>query len=503
MENFNAYSKILFKYFGFKKLKDKQYEVIESIINGNDTLGIMYTGYGKSVCYILPALITGKMSIVVSPLISLMTDQQHKLVKNGISCYCLNSSGKKDPDFFNKLINNEYSIIFTTPEFMTKSKLLFKQVQDNICLFAIDEAHCISYYGHDFRPDFRKLNEVKESFEDIPLLALTATATEIIKKDICEQLHFKGANVIQTGFDRPNIYIEIIKKKKGILANLTRLITKRPIIIYCQKRQDTEDICEILNENKENAEYYHAGLSNVERDRVHKSFINNETDIISATNAFGMGIDHTVRTVIHYSPPADLTAYYQEIGRVGRDGKPSYAYLLYNNGDLNLHKYFLKNVEDMKYKKFKLKMIGKMDVYMNLHTCYREYLLSHFGEYGVACSNCSNCLKPRLENKVNVSKEAKMLMETMQYYDNKFGAGTIILILRGSKSKKLTKSQLNHENYGKGTNYSVKWWKNLSKTLIRNGYLKEENIQGSFKCKINVTDKGIESLCNDILLLEL
>ncbi len=393
---------LLKKYFGYDRFRPLQQEVVEQCLAKKDALVLMPTGGGKSLCFQLPALAFPGLTIVISPLIALMKDQVDGLRGNGVNAAYLNSTV---PAFEARQIeqaakNGELKLLYLAPE-----RLAMPQTQDflktlNISFFAIDEAHCISEWGHDFRPDYRNLAKLRELFPQVPIMALTATANARVKGDIIQQLKLQGGRIFQSSFNRPNLTYRVMPKKK-VFEQMLGEIMDRPgqaIIIYCFSRKGTEQIAEKLSLNGIKAAAYHAGLPPEERVRVQDDFIRDRIPVIAATVAFGMGIDKPdVRLVIHADLPKSIEGYYQETGRAGRDGLPSECLLFYSSGDCYKHAMFIREMESMAEQQRATKQLQEMSRLGEITTCRRAYLLNYFGETWTEqnCNGCDNCLPAR------------------------------------------------------------------------------------------------------------
>lgn len=495
----NNYNDILNKYYGYNELKPEQYQIINTIINDKrDVCGVLATGFGKSICYQLPYLITNKSVIVISPLIALMEDQKNDMINKNINVVCLNSSNKNKDDDIDKLIEGDNKLIYTSPEYIVNNgqeliNILYKN--NNICCFAIDEAHCISSYGNDFRSNYNELNCLRKWAPNIPILSLTATATQKVIDDIINGLQLNNPLMIKSSFDRPNLYIEVNKKSKSIVDDIMSHLMKHKsdnTIIYVKTRDETEKITDLLQNRGFKVKAYHAGLTATIRKNIQTEFIQGKFNIIISTIAFGLGINQKINLVIHYGCPTDLEGYYQEIGRAGRDGSNSECIMYYSSKDFGLSKFFIKDIEDPKYKKYKSDQIFKIEKYAYTASCRRKYILEHFGEKinYLNCNNCDNCLN-KSNNKIDISNELLLLLRTIDDTKNKFGSNTIILILRGSKSKKITNDMTKLYTYNKGYNYSDNWWKELIKRTISIGYLIEKSIENSnFGSSLSITVNG-------------
>lgn len=495
----NNYNDILNKYYGYNQLKPEQYQIINTIINDKrDVCGVLATGFGKSICYQLPYLITNKSVIVISPLIALMEDQKSDMIKKNINVVCLNSSNKNKDDDIDKIIEGDNKLIYTSPEYIVNNgqeliNILYEN--NNICCFAIDEAHCISSYGNDFRSNYKELNCLRKWAPNIPILSLTATATQKVVDDIINGLQLNNPLMIKSSFDRPNLYIEVNKKSKSIADDIMSHLIKHEndnTIIYVKTRDETEKICILLSNRGLKVKAYHAGLTTNIRKNIQNEFIQGKFNIIISTIAFGLGINQKINLVIHYGCPTDLEGYYQEIGRAGRDGSNSECIMYYSSKDFGLNKFFIKDIEDQQHKKYKSDQIFKIEKYTYSDSCRRKYILEHFGEktnYS-NCNNCDNCLKKSV-NKIDVSNELLLLLRTVNDTKNKYGINTIILILRGSKSKKITNEMTKLFGYNKGISNSDNWWKELIKRTIAIGYLNEKSIDNSnFGSSLNITQNG-------------
>ena len=424
--------KILSKYFNNIELKDKQIDVINELLLGNDVIGLLPTGYGKSMCYIIPPLITKKTIFVVSPLISLMEDQKDNLLKKNIIVATLHCNNKNKQEEIFKIIYGNIKIVYMSPEYLIEGDgidLALALIDKNMLGFlAVDESHCISSWGHDFRPNYLKLKMFREQFKDIPILALTATAKGSVVNEIIKLLNLNDPKIISTSFDRPNLHIickempkepkyyptGTIMKKKGVIVekNIDKwiivqdYIKKYPndkIIIYVNSRVDTEELSNDINNNLHKCSVaYHAGLSKNIRDQVQNDFNENKIKVIISTIAFGMGIDQIVRCILIFGCPSSIEEYYQQIGRGGRDGLYCETVLFFDmSGFMRSKSMINREIENPKLKNIRLSNIDKVCYYYKTDTCRRKYILNYFGqEFNNLCDNCDNCLyKKSIKNK--------------------------------------------------------------------------------------------------------
>jgi Werner syndrome ATP-dependent helicase len=495
------YKKKLKKTFGFDCFRPNQFEIVDSILyHKKDVCAIMPTGFGKSLCYQFPAIFSKKVAVIISPLISLMEDQKIQLQELNISVCCLNSSEQNSYDIINEIIDGEYCIVYMTPEYAVNAEYLFTELVENdmLCLVAIDEGHCVSLWGHSFRDSYTELYKLKDYIDNIPIMVLTATATDNVLNDIETILKLNNPVIIKSSFDRPNLYIDIKLKTDKTEKHLAPLLLDKygkplneSIIIYCLTRNETEKTAEIVQKMGVPCKAYHAGFPPEKRSKIHHKFINNKINCIAATIAFGMGINKSnIRKVIHMNASKDMESYYQEIGRAGRDGKASYCYAFYKYGDFKTHRYFLEDIENSKFKKYRSDMITKMQNFVQSDKCRRVVLLDYFDEdYGKEkCNNCDNCLNDTIEKK-DMTNEAKMLLGIAKDTYGKFGLTMLILILRGSKAKKIPYKYYKNRWYGKGCHYSEAIWKKLANKMIHEGYLQEIKT-GSFGYTIARTKLG-------------
>ncbi len=501
IDKVNEYNRILKESFGYNKLKDKQADIIYNVIEKKkDVCGILTTGFGKSICYQLPLLITNKSVLVVSPLIALMEDQKISLEEKEIPVCCFNGNNwNKDKDK-REILSGKHKIIYTTPEYLvtdSAQSFLEKLVEkDGLALFAIDESHCISTWGHNFREEYLELSVIRKKYPQIPMVALTATATPNVESDISHYLEMENPLIIKSSFDRPNLYISLKPKSKSIIADLKPFIEKYEddfIIIYCKKREDTEKIRDLLREEMGvRVKAYHAGLPADRRTKIQNMFIKGRYKIIVSTIAFGMGIDQTIRCVIHYGVSKSIESYYQEIGRAGRDGLDSDCHLFYSYQDFIIYKHFLKDIDDPILRKRRENQIKQVEKYIYLRTCRRKYILEYFGEFSdkINCGNCDNCLRDIPKD--DFTFQAYMLFRLLRKTKCKFGSGTIIGTLRGSKAKRISGPLRKLDLWGKGDQWSEDWWKAFVRLLITEGYLKNKPIQGSFGSTLEYTIKGKE-----------
>lgn len=390
---------ILRKHFGLKEFQGVQEEVIKQILSGQDVFISMPTGGGKSLCYQLPALCFAGLTIVISPLIALMKDQVDGLKAKGIHAEFLNSTlnNSEAKAIKDRIVRGDIKILYLSPERLSHPGFIKFLMRGHVSLIAIDEAHCISQWGHDFRPDYMKIKAIRQIFPDAGMVALTATATTRVRQDIIDNSGLKEPIIFISTFDRPNLFLRIIKSKEpfeNLIFLLGDPLHKNGSIIYCHSRKNTVDMAESLRLRGFNAEAYHAGLSPIERSQLQERFLKNKTKIITATNAFGMGIDKPdVRMVVHFCVPPSLEAYYQEIGRAGRDGGEGHCFLFFDNKEVIRHIPFIEKVEDPKQEAILRVQLESMRSFCETNKCRRQVLLKYFGErYSPNnCRNCDNC----------------------------------------------------------------------------------------------------------------
>lgn len=472
----------LHQYFGYTSFRPLQEEIIRDVLEGKDVFVLMPTGGGKSMCYQLPALLMEGVTIVVSPLISLMKDQVDGLEANGIAAACMNStqSARENRDVKTAFLENRLKVLYVAPERLMMPGTFDFLKKGKVSLFAIDEAHCISEWGHDFRPEYRKLKllrDPKTGFPAIPIIALTATATERVREDIISQLNLniapeKGPYV--ASFNRKNLYYEVRPKKETFSEIIDYLRRHRGEagIIYCQSRNSVEALTKKLNLAGFRALPYHAGLSDAERNRNQEMFIKDDVDIIVATIAFGMGIDKSnVRFVIHYDLPRNLESYYQETGRGGRDESPCECILFFSRGDRFKIEYFISQKTNEKEKDISLVQLRQMVAYCEGNKCRRQTLMEYFGEeLSEPCGNCDCCLTPK--DTFDGTEAAKKLITCIQELNQRFGTNYVIDVLTGSKNKKIR--QNHHErlkSHGIGLEFTKEQWRSLASEMINTGLL--------------------------------
>ena len=488
---------ILQKYFGYDSFRLNQASAVENVIEKKDTFVLMPTGGGKSLCYQVPALVLDGTAIVISPLIALMKDQVDALRVNGIPAAFLNSSMNplEQNETFHQLKEGKLKLLYVAPEKLSADNGSFLNFLKNIniSLFAVDEAHCVSHWGHDFRPDYLFLNGLKKEFPHTPIIALTASADEITRQDIIKQLNLQEPTVLISSFDRANIKY-FVQPKQSVLNHIVQYLNEHPNdsgIIYCLSRKGTEDLANNLKENGINAAYYHAGISSAERAQVQDDFIKDKIRVMVATIAFGMGIDKSnVRFVMHADLPKNIESYYQETGRAGRDGLPSEAILFYSNADVMKLKKFAMVEGNEEQSSLMLRKLQQMTDFAEMQKCRRQYLMEYFGEsHPGNCNSCDYCLSD-FEN-WDATEDAQKLLSAVYRLKERYGKNLIIDFLRGSKGVKITEYMRNLPTYAIGSNGDKTYWQNLIKQLVINDFLRESNEEFSV---LKLTDLSKEVL---------
>uniref|UniRef100_A0A915PB57 DNA 3'-5' helicase n=1 Tax=Setaria digitata TaxID=48799 RepID=A0A915PB57_9BILA len=516
--------RLLKKFFGYSTFRSLQWTVIQNALSRRDQIVVMSTGYGKSVCYQLPSLYTGKLTIVISPLISLMNDQVENLRSNGIQAVCINSEVKVEEQR-SFLTSNNLRLLYTTPEFALHNRSLFESVRENVSLLAIDEAHCVSQWGHEFRPSYRQLAEIRCVLgNNVPVMALTATATREVRIDIAKSLELHQPIITRASLDRPNLYLSVRTPTslEGLLCLLEEEDEKNgkhfrgSTIIYCPTRNLVDEIYEYLSKKGMKCGKYHAGMSVVSRRKTHEYFIKDRITTIIATVAFGMGIHKPdVRNVIHYGAPKNIESYYQEIGRAGRDGCPSKCTVFFKDQELAKHRYCLLRDKSLKeeYKKHQIEMLSSMERFLHATSCRRfqnciagpqsktsipsfSLLLSHFGESAkkdVTCTGCcdvcdqlisfeNNAVGCPTTNLRDYGNEAAILLRAVVIFEGCTGLRKKTNVIQG-KQKSVC--------YGSGKHKTEAFWKELGRVLRMNGYITEKKSPfNNFAHLISLSDKG-------------
>ena len=490
---------LLKKFFGYTSFRPLQADIIKRILDKKDSLVLMPTGGGKSICFQLPAIYLPGTAVVISPLIALMKDQVEGLLSNGIPAAALNSSM---PDAERQRIKQlcmqgKVKLLYISPEgLMGEVDWLLPRM--DISLIAIDEAHCISQWGHDFRPEYTQLAVLKERFPKVPIVALTATADKITRLDILNQLKLNDPQTFISSFDRPNLSLTVKRgfSKKEKIASIVHFINARKQqsgIVYCMKRSDTEELAEALNSYGIKAIAYHAGLAPARREKAQDDYINDRFDVVCATVAFGMGIDKSnVRWVIHYNMPGSIENYYQEIGRAGRDGLPSDTLLFYSLGDLVLLRRF---VEESGQSDITSEKLERMKRYCETDVCRRRILLSYFGEEAEHdCGNCDVCKNPpqRFDGTILVQKALSAVVRTGE----RVGMQMLIDILRGSYRQEIRQNGYDQlKTYGAGRDLSYKEWKEYIYQMLQLGYTEVDYAAGR---TLKVTPLGSKVLYGEL-----
>lgn len=477
---------VLKEYFGHDSFREGQDRITDSLLGGHDVLGIMPTGAGKSICYQVPALMFDGITIVVSPLISLMKDQVSALVQSGVAAAYINSS-LTHAQYLKVLQNTEsgkYKIIYVAPERLCAPAFLGICRNLNISMVAVDEAHCVSQWGQDFRPSYLKIPDFIDALNSRPVVgAFTATATGAVRDDIKTLLRLVSPLVVTTGFDRPNLFFSVMQPKNKSIE-LMKLIKERKNesgIVYCSTRKAVEEVCELLQKNGFAATRYHAGLDENERRRNQDDFVYDRTAIMVATNAFGMGIDKSnVSFVIHYNMPKNMESYYQEAGRAGRDGRSADCILLYSAKDVRTNQFLINNSEpnpdltedeQEEVRRRDRERLKQMTFYCTTHKCLRKFILEYFGDKGPErCEKCSNCLSNH-EN-TDITVDAQKIMSCVARTGQRYGKKAICDVLRGSKNERLISAGLSRQStYGIMADCPEKRLRDIIDHLCENGYM--------------------------------
>ncbi|KPH56885.1 ATP-dependent DNA helicase RecQ [Pseudoalteromonas porphyrae] len=475
---------ILKQVFGYSEFRDGQETVINAALSGQDSLVLLPTGGGKSVCYQVPALAFEGLTVVISPLISLMQDQVTQLQALGVKAAYINNSLNRDEQqqIYQQLHSGLIKLLYVAPEKILQHEFLERLRHLNISLFAIDEAHCVSHWGHDFRPHYCRLSELKHHFPHVPMMALTATADTATRFDIVQQLGLNAPYIHTGSFDRPNIRYTIEEKFKP-LAQLLRYLKEQQNqsgIIYCTSRKRVDEIAEKIADAGMNAAAYHAGMSNEQRQFVQTGFARDDIQIVVATVAFGMGINKpNVRFVLHYDIPKSIESYYQETGRAGRDGLAAEAIMYFDPADIGRVRRFFEDIEDEQRRRVEEQRFNAMASFAEAQTCRRQILLNYFSEYQrEPCGNCDICLNP--PKSFDGTLVAQQALSCVYRAEQRFGLGYIVELLRGANTSRIRDN--NHHQlstYGIGKDHSSEFWLSILRQLIHQGLLSQDITQGS------------------------
>lgn len=489
--------RLLKRVFGYDTFRPGQKSVIEKVIAGKNVLAVMPTGAGKSLCYQIPALLNSGLTLVISPLISLMKDQIDSLKQNGIEAAALNSTTPQDE--VNPILRNAYEgkikLLYMTPERLAMDYFRYQLNFINVSLVAVDEAHCISQWGHDFRPAYRQIYEGISSLKSKPnILALTATATPAVQKDIAQQLNINADNFVVTSFMRPNLSFRIVNSPKdtnNYIYNYIKNYKDEAGIVYTNTRKRVEDLTNYLAKKGIKVAAYHGGMEAEDRERVQDNFQFDRLQVIVATNAFGMGIDKSnVRFVIHANSAKNIESYYQEAGRAGRDGDSASALLIYHPGDLQTYRWFIQQADvDDNYRKIQYRKLAAITQYANTSQCLQQFIVQYFGQNCPPCGKCSNCLDKR--ELVDITTDAQNIIKVVYELDGRFGKTIVAQVATGSHNKKV--SEIGGKNLSSFGILKMKQKEAISllNYLIANHYL---TLEGDEYPLVHVTNSGWDVL---------
>lgn len=489
------------QYFGYTSFRPLQEEIISAALDGSDVLAVLPTGAGKSLCFQLPALLRQGLTVVVSPLIALMKDQVDSLNEVGVAATFLNSSLESDESRQRVagLFRGEYNLLYVAPERLVSPEFISLLSRWNTKALAVDEAHCISEWGHDFRPEYRQIAKVREALPEVPFMALTATATKRVRDDIMRQLGLRDPACFVASFNRPNLFYRVLPKVDA-RQELLRFIKEHKDesgIVYCQSRKSVESLAEFLNAAKISARPYHAGLTAHQREKHQDLFIRDKIDVICATVAFGMGINKPdVRFVVHYDLPKNVESYYQETGRAGRDGLPAQCVLFFNSGDIVKYMSFIDEKEDEEERRIAKAQLTQMVNFAESHLCRRIDLMGYFGEKyeKERCENCDNCLFPRerVDGTTEMQKFLSCVLRVKKHSGFSVGLGQIVDILMGGTNEKISKWGFDKlSTWGIGKEHNRKQWMSIGRELIRHGLLEQKIDRFNV---LEVTEEGLTVL---------
>ncbi|MFN1535516.1 ATP-dependent DNA helicase RecQ [Vibrio jasicida] len=494
--------RVLEDVFGYQEFRDGQQLVIDAAVEGRDSLVILPTGGGKSLCYQIPALVRSGITLVISPLISLMKDQVDQLKANGVAAECINSTMAREDliSVYNRMHSGHLKLVYVSPERVLMRDFIERLENLPLSMIAVDEAHCISQWGHDFRPEYAALGQLKQQFSHVPFMALTATADDATRKDILDRLQLNAPEVYLGSFDRPNIRYNLVEKHKPVSQIIRYLDTQKGNcgIIYCGSRKKVEMVTEKLCNNHIRAAGYHAGMDADERAYVQEAFQRDDIQIVVATVAFGMGINKpNVRFVVHFDIPRNIESYYQETGRAGRDGLPAEAMMLYDPADISWLRRMLDEKDDGPQKQVETHKLNAMSAFAEAQTCRRQVLLNYFGEYREKpCGNCDICLDP--PKHFDATEEARKALSCVYRVNQSFGMGYVVEVLRGMQNIRVREN--GHDKistYAIGRDHSHDYWISIFRQLIHKGLLSQNITRNS---TLQLTEEARPLLRGDVTL---